>query len=159
MEFSSNWNQILNSSICNVPMFKEKLRQNNTLATVQVNIDFTEFFFKMKTMHKMEKREILSHWKIFVKSTALFSNFFISKTVAFTKFLRKKCERISAISTLCNGSMHYSNFQILSITKNYIKSTCCVLLSGCSSSNKSKSCNFTLDFSPKIPWINYFITL
>ena len=35
----------------------------------------------------------------FVFRHPVFSNFF-SKTIAFTKFLRKKCERISAISTL-----------------------------------------------------------
>ena len=35
----------------------------------------------------------LSHWKE-ISSNQLFSNFFIfSKTIAFTTFLRKKCER------------------------------------------------------------------
>ena len=39
----------------------------------------------------VEKWEILSHWKK-ISSNQLFSNFF-SKTIVFTKFLRKKCER------------------------------------------------------------------
>ena len=44
-------------------------------------------------LHSVEKWEILSHGKNFVKPTNyLFGNFF-SKTIAFTKFLWKKCER------------------------------------------------------------------
>ena len=39
----------------------------------------------------MEKREILSHQKK-ISSKQLFSNFF-SKTITFTKFLQKECER------------------------------------------------------------------
>ena len=47
-------------------------------------------------------------------SNHLFSNFF-SKTIAFTKFLRKKYERISAISiALCT---------LFSRQKNFVKST------------------------------------
>ena len=49
--------------------------------------------------HSMVKREILSHRNLF-SSNQLFSNFF-SKTIDFTKCLRKKVwDRISAISTL-----------------------------------------------------------
>ena len=49
--------------------------------------------------HTVEKREILPHSKLF-SSNQLFSNFF-SKTITFTKFLRKNVwEKISAISTL-----------------------------------------------------------
>ena len=57
------------------------------------------------TLQSVEKWEILSHWKCF-SSNQLFSNFF-SKTIAFTKFLRKKCEREflqfphCALSTFC----------------------------------------------------------
>ena len=43
-----------------------------------------------QTVHSVEKREILCHWKE-ISSKQLFSNFF-SKTIVFTKFLRKKCE-------------------------------------------------------------------
>ena len=46
---------------------------------------------RFSSMRSVEKREILSHWKK-ISSNHLFSNFF-SKTIAFTKFLRKKCER------------------------------------------------------------------
>ena len=43
------------------------------------------------SVHSVEKREILSHWKK-ISSNQLFSNFF-SKTIDFTKFLPKKYER------------------------------------------------------------------
>ena len=52
---------------------------------------FHEIFAEELWKHSVEKREILSHWKK-ISSNQLFSNFF-SKTIAFTKFLRKKCER------------------------------------------------------------------
>ena len=63
-----------------------------------VNFEYTEFLQKNRdskilsfSHHSVEKREILSHWKK-ISSNHLFSNFF-SKTIAFTEFLRKKCER------------------------------------------------------------------
>ena len=60
------------------------------LRRIQFHEKFT--FTKLREQcHSVEKREILSHWKK-ISSNQLFSNFF-SKTIAFTKFLRKKCER------------------------------------------------------------------
>ena len=45
------------------------------------------------TVHSVEKREILSHWKK-ISSNQLFSNFFL-KNVIFMKFLTKMCETTS----------------------------------------------------------------
>ena len=74
---------------------------------------FNLWFFLFVQPHSVEKREILSHWKK-ISSNRLFSNFF-SKSIAFTKFLRKKCERISAISTLYTMSVekYYKRLSLL----------------------------------------------
>ena len=77
-----------------------KFRQTNYLAiSLLKNVIFSRDFcqkgvrinFRNFHTHSLEKREIPSHWKK-NSSNHLFSNFF-SKTNAFTKFLRKKCER------------------------------------------------------------------
>ena len=52
---------------------------------------FDDFFFQWATFHFVEKREILSHWKKIRQINSL--EFLNSKTIAFTKVLRKKCER------------------------------------------------------------------
>ena len=44
------------------------------------------------TMHSVEKREILSHQKIFRQINSLVT-YLVSKTVTFTKFLPKMRER------------------------------------------------------------------
>ena len=51
---------------------------------------FYHLFYKL-VHHSVEKWKIYSHWRK-ISSNQLFSNFF-SKTVTFTKFLSKKCER------------------------------------------------------------------
>ena len=61
--------------------------------------DKIKFFFPSN--HSVEKREILSHWKK-ISSNQLFSNLF-SKTNAFTKFLRKNCEREFLEFPHCEG--------------------------------------------------------
>ena len=63
----------------------------------------SDFFFFLRRgknarffRHSVVKREIISHRK------KISSNQFFSKTISFTKFLRKKCEReFFSISTLC----------------------------------------------------------
>ena len=54
-----------------------------------------------------------------ISSNHLFSNFF-SKTNAFTKFLRKKCERISSISTLWIMKI----YSLKNISSNWLFSKC-----------------------------------
>ena len=69
----------------------------------------------MLPTHNVEKGEILCHWKK-ISSNQPFSNFF-SKTIAITKSLRKKCERISAFSTLCTSwnCMDIAHFSLHSV--------------------------------------------
>ena len=62
--------------------------------------------------HCVEIAEILSHWKIF-SSNNLFCDFF-SKTIAFTTFLRKKCEREFLQFPHCGSvSVNFRNFYTL----------------------------------------------
>ena len=83
-------------------------------------IAFTEFLLKNGgsqipvfphcAVHSVEKREILSHWKE-ISSNQLFSNFF-SKTIAFTNFLRKKCEREFLQFPHCVMNVHIPEFYV-----------------------------------------------
>ena len=56
-------------------------------------LNFGEREFLVFPLHSVEKWKIWSHWKN-ISSNQLFSDLFISRTVAFTKFLLKKCERL-----------------------------------------------------------------
>ena len=49
--------------------------------------------FHSRAQCSVAKREILSYWKFFVKSTTYLVISLDSKTIAFTKFFRKKYER------------------------------------------------------------------
>ena len=76
-------------------------------------VDFTEFswnHFDYNTVfHIVENAKFSLTEKIFREINSLiFSNFF-SKTVDFTKFLSKKYERISVISTLWWINFHENN--------------------------------------------------
>ena len=57
-------------------------------------------FLFFHTVHSVEKWKIYSH-QIKISSNQLFSTFF-SKTITLTKYLPKKWEWISVISTLCS---------------------------------------------------------
>ena len=72
--------------------------------------------FKMPS--SVEISEILSYRKN-ITWNQLFSNLF-SKTVAFTKFLSKKCEKISEISTLCSVPSHHLIFAKISWNQQYL---------------------------------------
>ena len=65
--------------------------ENSSNRLFSKNVIFTRFLPVVKKTQCVEKREILSHWKLF-SWNQLFSNFF-SKDVTFTKFLPKKLER------------------------------------------------------------------
>ena len=84
-----------------------------------VRVNFCNFHSVIHT-HSVEKWEILSHWKFF-SSNQLFSNFF-SKTIAFTKFLRKKCEREFLQFPHC-AQYVWKDKKLLSPKKYFVKST------------------------------------
>ena len=75
------------------------MKSNWNILFVCDKVDFTEFWLIHKkqldnnanTVHTVEKWKIYSHRKK-NSSNQQFSNF-ISKTVTFTKFFPKKCER------------------------------------------------------------------
>ena len=79
-------------------------------------------------MQCVEKREILSLEKFSL-------NQFFSKTIAFSfeKYLRKKCETISAISTLCEHNVrqaqcgNYGNLLSYFFGKKFVKTTYLVM--------------------------------
>ena len=62
--------------------------KNSDLSEIKQSIIYPHLHLQC---HSVEKQEILSHWKN-ISWNQLLSNFF-SKTVVFTKFLSKKCER------------------------------------------------------------------
>ena len=79
------WNPFLLSLIVNTSLF---FTSNQFMNSHFPNANWRNF---VAIPHSLEKREILSRWKK-ISSNQLFSNF-ISKSIAFTKFLQKKCER------------------------------------------------------------------
>ena len=67
---------------------------------------FHENSFKrvnFSTLHSVEKRGILSHWKNFREINSVVT--LLEKQLLSRNFCKKKCERISVISTLCTHSV------------------------------------------------------
>ena len=108
-----------------ISLFQISIRAKNSWKRrfEEKSIDFTEFLEKDAKTQCGKPRYSLSSPKN-ISSNQLFSNLF-SKTVTFTKFLLKMCEKRefpAVISTLCNSQCGKTR-NSLSLKKCFVKST------------------------------------
>ena len=132
---SSHWKKISSNQLfCYFFRKEAPLLSRIFLLVSEFSVIFTITVWKNEKFY-------LTHWKI--SSNQLFSNFFIcSKTIAFTKFLRKKCER-EFLQFL--QRLHFLNFlQKLREINTFSTKLHCMLISRKFCLGKILFCNSTL---------------